>query len=192
MCILFWNTRLFYVIYFSIYNYRYRLITAIGQDAMYWHQDERRLERLLPEEARKHECIKDLVMLKYVIAKIGRIICLELASMCSDSTTSVLWQQSVHIFGDFLWDVVHSERDANVTIFSSIFHVITQTRRPRLNRKQVIGKCAAILLKYLFAKMSLVQKIASLILYAGHSGKEACRPQHLCLCVHVYCLKHDI
>ena len=50
----------------------------------------------------------------------------------------------------------------------------SHTRKPRTNRNAVIGMCSAILLKFRNSKMSMVQKMLSLILYAGNSGKQVC------------------
>ena len=40
------------------------------------------------------------------------------------------------------------------------------------NTKTVVGVCAAIILKHRQPKMNLLQKIISLILYAGHASKK--------------------
>ena len=54
----------------------------------------------------------------------------------------------------------------------ALLEFCTYTRKPRVNRMAVLGMCVALLLKFSFHKMCLVQKIISLILYAGHSGKQ--------------------
>ena len=58
--------------------------------------------------------------------------------------------------------------------------VFTWTRNSYINRDAIIGICTAMLLKYRYSKMSLVQRILSIILYAGHSGKEVCNIVYLC------------
>ncbi len=57
----------------------------------------------------------------------------------------------------------------------SILSSCTTTRSPRDNRDAVIGFVSSILLKFQFGKMNTVQKLVSLILYAGHFGKQVCQ-----------------
>ena len=53
-----------------------------------------------------------------------------------------------------------------------LLNSITSTKTDRDNQKAIIGMCASILLKHRYSKMSLVQKIVSVILYAGHTSKQ--------------------
>ena len=91
--------------------------------------------------------------------------------MCSDRTNSVLNSQEKEDLGIFSWDKLLDELEVNAPVFLSILHMCTQTKKPRINQDAVVGICTAILLKYRFPKMSLDQKILSIILYAGQSGK---------------------
>lgn len=118
------------------------------------------------------ECFKDPVMKRYVMEKVGKAARSELKSMCSVPVSSVLQKQSKDVYDDFSWDLLYAELEVNAPVLLSLLESCTQTRRPRENRRAVIGMCVAILLKHCFAKMSLVQRIVSLILYAGHSGKQ--------------------
>ena len=55
----------------------------------------------------------------------------------------------------------------------TLLHVLkgcTLTKHKK-NRNATIGMCAAILLRFRNQKMNLLQRIISLILYAGHSAK---------------------
>ena len=115
----------------------------------------------------------------YVLKGIGREVRNELKAMCSDCTNSILRSQSLTDLYGFAWDTLIAELSANAPVFLEILRAITFTRRPRQSRNAVIGVCAAVLLKYRFAKMSLVQKILSLLLYAGHSGKK------VPVCIHI-------
>ena len=56
-----------------------------------------------------------------------------------------------------------------------LLNSITSTKTDRDNQKAIIGMCASILLKHHYSKMSLVQKIVSVILYAGHTSKQVVR-----------------
>ena len=118
------------------------------------------------------ECFKDPAMQKYILERVGRIVRSELCRMCSEKISSCLRKQEEDIYGEFTWEMIHDELKANAPVLLSLLQACTLTRKSRENRKAVIGICVAILLKHRFSKMSLVQRIISLILYAGHSGKQ--------------------
>jgi len=75
---------------------------------------------------------------------------------------------------EFDWNNLKAELSVNAPIFLSILEACTPTIRPQTNSTAVIGLCAALILKHRFTKMCLLQKIISLILYAGHSDKQVC------------------
>ena len=93
--------------------------------------------------------------------------------MCSRANTnSILCNQSSDALNTFTWGKLHDELAERAPLLLTLLEMCTHTRKPRINRQAVIGLCAVILLKFRFSKMSLVQKIVSLILYAGHAGKQ--------------------
>lgn len=118
------------------------------------------------------QCLKEPATRKYLLKRIGVLVRNELISMCSDSTSSILRTQCVSELREFSWEKLLSELQAKAPVFLSILHQCTRTQRPRRNQHAVVGMCAAIILKHRFSKMSLVQRILSMILYAGHSGKQ--------------------
>ena len=118
------------------------------------------------------ETLKDKNGLKYCLKKIGVMIRNEIKRLCSQAVNSILSSQSVSDMNDFTWDKLHCELAANAPVLHTILQESTITETPRPNRKAVVGMCASLLLKHRCCKMSLVQKIMSLILYSGHSGKQ--------------------
>ena len=90
--------------------------------------------------------------------------------MCSDYTSSLLHSRNLTDLAEFSWDKLIAELSVN-PVFLDILRAAIFTRWPRKNQNAVIGVCAAV---HRFAKLSLVQKLISLILYAGHSGKKVC------------------
>ena len=118
------------------------------------------------------EVFKDTAAKKYVMKKIGILVRREIVQMCSDKTKSILSSQSMSDLKDFTWDKLLTELSANAPTLLSILQSCTHTRKTKPNHNAVIGMCCAIILKYHFSKMSMVQKIMSLILYAGNSGKQ--------------------
>lgn len=96
----------------------------------------------------------------------------ELSSMCSEKVNSILSGQSPTELKEFTWSKLVNELLESSPVFLSLLQSCTRTRRRRPNQVAVIGMCAAILLKHRHSKISLVQRILSLILCAGHSGKQ--------------------
>ena len=112
--------------------------------------------------------------------KVGAHIRQELILMCSDKVNSILASQSESDMKTFRWKNLMSELSENAPVFLSLLQSCTWTRNSYINRDAIIGICTAMLLKYRYSKMSLLQRILSIILYAGHSGKEVCNIVYLC------------
>ncbi len=126
-----------------------------------------------------NESMKDPVTRRYILEKVGRILRSELAAMCADMTASVLRSQSVEDMKGFTWDRLLNEQEVNAPVLLNILQSCTRTRKLRPNRKAIVGVCASIFLKHRFSKMSLLQRILSLVLYGGHSGKQVKIKQQL-------------
>ena len=60
----------------------------------------------------------------------------------------------------------------NAPILMSILMESTKTKTVRANSQAVIATCVGLLVKHRFTKMCLIQKLVSLILYAGHANKQ--------------------
>ena len=116
--------------------------------------------------------MKDCVVRKYVFMKASRIAHAEITALCSDKQKSLLRKHSASDMKAFTWDALLAELQSSAPLLMSVLLGCTRTKRPRANRKAVIGMCAALLLRHRYEKMSLVQKLVSLILYTGHSGKQ--------------------
>lgn len=105
---------------------------------------------------------------------LGRELSREIRAMASDRAKSILQSQNPDDLKQFKWDTLLCELSKYVPVLSRLLLLATKTRRPRLNQKEVIGVCAAILIIHQNSKMNLIQKLASLILYAGHTSKQVC------------------
>lgn len=92
--------------------------------------------------------------------------------MSSDQSQSLLCSTAKSDLVGFKWDTLHKELSAKAPILLSVLEAATKTRIPRKNATIVVCTCAALLLRCRNHKMNLVQKIISLILYAGHSAKK--------------------
>ena len=118
------------------------------------------------------ECLMIPKVRQYTIRKIGKLIRIELCKLCSQKTSSILRDHSKQRLTDFNWDALEVELVINAPVFLSILRACTETKHPRINRTAVIGMCTALILRHRFTKMSLIQKMISIILYAGHSEKQ--------------------
>ena len=118
------------------------------------------------------ECLKDPTTRTYLFQRIGVLIRNEMKAMCSEARGSVLCNQSPHDLEVFTWDKLFIELSESAPILLSLLQECARTKRHQENSNAVVGMCIAILMKNRYSKMCLVQKIVSLVLYAGHSGKQ--------------------
>ena len=118
------------------------------------------------------ECWKSPDVRRYIMCQLGTLLRQELKKLCSDETQSILRTQSLSNNPRFSWSAIYCEIQLHAPLLFNLLLSMTKTRQARSNRKAVICVCAAVLLKYRFSKMSLLQKVVSLILYAGHSSKQ--------------------
>lgn len=109
-----------------------------------------------------------------MIRKVQTIVHKEVQSLCSNKVNSVLRRADIR---NFSWDLLLNEVKMHAPLFYAIMQSCVHTTTPRDNKKPVMGICIAVLLKHRFHKMSLIQKIISVVLYVGHTGKEV----HNCL-----------
>ena len=110
---------------------------------------------------------------KYLNASMSRILHKEIRKLCSTDAKCVLNPEHSNCsLQDFTWDRLLEDIAANAPMLLAFLQACTRTKKPRTNRKATIGICVAILLKFRFNKMCLVQNIIALILYAGLSGKQ--------------------
>ena len=89
-------------------------------------------------------------------------------------STSGLSCQSSSKLQSFKWADLMDEMSTHAPTLVNILYSCTETRHPRTNRTATICVCAAILFKFRFSRMNLLQKIISLILHGGHCGKQVC------------------
>ena len=120
------------------------------------------------------ETLKDSTTKGYIVSIMGREFSREIRAMASDRAKSILQSQNPDDLKQFKWDTLLCELSKYAPVLSRLLLLATKTKRPRLNQKAVIGVCAAILINHRNSKMNLVQKLASLILYASHTSKQVC------------------
>ena len=92
--------------------------------------------------------------------------------MSSTETPSCWRYTSCEDLQNFCWDKLISELSVKAPTLLCILQAATKKRIPRKNTKAVICMCAAILFKHLNSSISLVQKVVTTILFAGHAMKQ--------------------
>ena len=117
------------------------------------------------------ESMKDPYTRQVLMKLFGNQVHKEVRSMAAQS---FLCSQSKDDLKEFKWDRIHAELSQKAPVLLNILLHATKTRIPRPNTHIVVGTCVAILLKHRNPKMSLLQKIISLLLYAGHASKQVC------------------
>ena len=128
-----------------------------------------------------NECLADQKTRQYTLSNIGRIVRTEIKKM--STVQSILCSQSPDDLKNFKWSDIYTELKEKAPVFLGILVSATKTRSPRSRDNQaVICICVAILLKYRFKRLSLVQKIVSLILYNGHCSKKV----YFMYCYHIH------
>ena len=115
------------------------------------------------------EGLKDHVTRNYIIKKLQIWINKEVKCLCSDEVNSFLRNSEV---SGFAWDAIVRQLKHHAPLFLAFMQACLYTKKPRKNYSAVLGMCTAIILKHRCREMSLVQKILSLVLYAGNAGKQ--------------------
>ena len=118
------------------------------------------------------ECMKDQVIKKHILNLIGNTIRSEIKAMVSDKVNSILRSKEISDLKIFNWNALIKELTIHTPYLFHIFNSITKTITPQDNQMAIIGMCIAILLKQRYSRMSLVQKVVSIIMYAGHASKQ--------------------
>ena len=116
------------------------------------------------------ECLANEKVKGYIIKKVALMVQSEIKLMCNFQ--SVLKSKSSDDLKHFKWEMIFDELQKKAPVFLCFMMSATKTRNPRSNRIPVICMCTAILLKYRFKQLNLVQKVISLLLYSGNCSKE--------------------
>lgn len=119
--------------------------------------------------------IKDPELCKYMLNKVGHMIQAEIAKLCTEKfALGLLEARNKDDLVSFDWRKLTSVLEKHLPLLYHILLSATKTKTNRPNRDAVIGMCVAMICKLRRPKMSVVQKILSLVLYAGHSAKQVC------------------
>ena len=124
------------------------------------------------KKALAKQCMEDPVTKRHLFDLVGLSLRREMKVMVSDSTNSLLKSQEVERMKSFSWASVLDELTNNTPTLLFFLHECTNTKKNHPNTLAIIGACAAILLKHRLNRMSVFQKMVSIVLYAGHTSKQ--------------------
>ena len=120
------------------------------------------------------EVLTDPVTKKHVVEMLGKELASEVRSMASDGANSILQSLNTRHLKESSWNLLMDELSKFAPLLMSLlFSAIKRHKVPHTDTDcAIVGLCASILINHQNQKMNLVQKINSLILYAGHTSKE--------------------
>ncbi|SMN01816.1 hypothetical protein SPONN_108 [uncultured Candidatus Thioglobus sp.] len=126
------------------------------------------------------DCFKDPKIHMYLKKKIGRVLKSEIKSMCSNKVNSILRStSSCKNLTKFKWSYVIDELKVHAPLLFDI--LVSCIPLNGANSQAIICMCSSLIFSNHFKHMNLIQKIISLILYAGRAGKQV-RVSH-CTCI---------
>lgn len=117
----------------------------------------------------KNPCTRE-----HILKALGKELAKKIKVMASDRAKSILQSQNPEHLKQFTWDMLLHELSTYAPLLKSLLFSVARTRVAQSNTDAVVGMCAAILINHRNSEMSLIQKINSLILYAGHTSKQVC------------------
>ena len=120
------------------------------------------------------ECVKDKKTQKHVVAAVGRIIKKEIKELCSSRVKSMQRSHDSNTLKQFNWDAIVDEANKHAPNLTLILMECTRSgrKKSKAEQKSIVGLCLSLLCKHRNPKMTLFQRILSLVLYAGHSAKQ--------------------
>lgn len=138
----------------------------------------RRSSKTVAKECLKNECSRN-----HTLNILCSSIYKEVKSIASTKVQSTLLYQSKQSITDFDWKQVEREMATRCPLLLKILTAATRTRSERANRTTTIVMCLAMIVKHRNPNVNLLQKIISLILYAGHCSKQVCFSSYSCIAI---------
>lgn len=118
--------------------------------------------------------VQNVVSRKALVKIVGRTLTKEVAAMCSKKFNSILRAKNRDSMLKFKFRTVLIELKNQAPTLLSLLQSCMKTKTPRVNCNLIIVMIAAMICKHRDSKCSLVHRILSLAMYAGHSAKQVC------------------
>ena len=109
-----------------------------------------------------------------ILNHLGVILRNEMSVMVSDNVGSLLRSNNMDDMKCFSWSKLVDELRVHAPTLLHLLQAMVKKKKScnRPPADGIIGVCASILLKHHYDKMSMVQKIISVVLYSGHASKQ--------------------
>ena len=124
-----------------------------------------------------HQCLDDPKCRNHVISAVGHQIKTEIQTLCSKNVDSVQRKKDAMSLKTFTWAPILNEAKKHAPTLVKLLRTATsigsgKNKRVELKQDILIGACVSIICKYRNPRMALFQRVVSLVLYSGHSGKK--------------------
>ena len=134
------------------------------------------------------QAMQDVRIRKKVVERMGKLMSNEMTSLTSLKVGCVLRNCSGDTLKEFVWkdllQELEKEAPVSLSLFKQCAHVkrCGHTQRGKSGRsarrspdeETAVGMCFAILLRSRSQRMSLVQRLVSMLLYGSHAPKQVC------------------
>ena len=118
--------------------------------------------------------MQNVVSRKALVKIVGRTLTKEVAVMCSKKFNYLLRAKDNESMLKFKFGTVMSELRNQAPTLLTLLQSCMKTRTPRANYQLIIVMIVAMICKHRDSKCSLVHRILSVTMYAGHSAKQVC------------------
>ena len=116
--------------------------------------------------------MKDPVIKGHILKLVGKTVHAEIKKFCSDVVKSIIKCDDPLSINTFTWQSFSSEISTFAPVLKGILESTSKSRKSNTDVKIVVCMCVALLLRSRNPRMNLIQKMLSLILYAGHASKQ--------------------
>ena len=120
------------------------------------------------------QCLTDPKVKSLVLRHFLVTLRKEVATLCSDGVSSVMLGSSPEEMCEFNASEFIAEARTHAPTLLSIVETLTKSRSATSNRSGITAMILAMLCKCKRPRMSLMQKILSVLLYFGHCTKKVC------------------
>ena len=158
------------------YRHKFSTHHQANQDLMFFTPARRKICRPLIRRNYRSFAVtafKNHSSKKAILKLLGQNLCKEVSSLCSTKSKSALAQPPKKISN--ISGVVNglmADMECRAPILLSLLKWASKTQRPRGNTKLVLSMITSMLCKHRKSSVCQLQRIVSLILYAGHSSKQ--------------------
>lgn len=118
------------------------------------------------------KCFENVVTRKAIIKKICGMLRQEVSAICSDNYSTVMRDKNSEALIEFDFAKIIEEMELKTPTLLYLLQNCLKANTPRGNEKAVLAIIASMIFKHRRSSCSLLQRIISLILYAGHTAKQ--------------------